>query len=107
MFIHCQDLIVKIKSNEIIVSSTDPKSTDEVQEIVQAEEDTRKNIRESRLKKYQEYADMDQQFQRRSLEGLDDCKKFFEESGAFKKEMLTCLNRMVVCMEQSNAYYCL
>ena len=106
-FTKCQELIAKIKSGEIIASSAAPKTATQVEEIVESEEAKRKNMRESRFKKFADMAEVEQHLQEKHLESLDGIQKHLEESGIFKKDLLSVLDRMVSCMEKSNAYYVL
>lgn len=106
-FTKCQELIAKIKTREIIASSTEPKTAAEVEEIVESEEARRKNMRESRLQKFTDMADMEQKLQQKHLDSLSGVEKHLEESIVFKKDLLSVLDRMVTCMEKSNAFYVL
>ena len=106
-FTKCQELIAKIKTGEIIATSTEPKTAAQVEEIVESEEAKRKNMRESRLQKFTDMADAEQKLQQKHLDCLTGVDTHLAESNAFKKDLLSVLDRMVTCMEKSNAYYVL
>lgn len=106
-FIECQELIGKIKSGEILAASKEPKTADEINEIVTDEELKRKNIRENRLVKWQEMAEQDQKFQKAALEGMIKCQEFLEDSKESRDKLFSLLERMVVAMEKNNTTYLL
>lgn len=85
-----------------MASSKDPKTGEEIEEIVETEETKRKNIRENRLAKWQEFADQDQQFQKAALEGMKICAAQITDAADARNRLFGLLERMVVAVERNS-----
>jgi hypothetical protein len=86
-----QKLIGQIKTKEVIASTSEPQTADEVKSKIQEETQQRKSIREDRLAQYLEMAQKDQAFQNEALEILTEIRQDLTELRTLRKELLSAI----------------
>jgi hypothetical protein len=100
-FEECKTLIGKVKGAEVLLSSSEPKTLEEVDAYTKEELTRRKNIRENRLEKYLEFAELDQTFQREALELLQEVKESLKQNYQLRGLIMNCLSTIANDISQN------
>ena len=82
------ELIDKIKVSEVLSSSAKPKVAAEVSIEIEEANNSRQNIRDIRLVRFEKLAESDQKFQQASLKGIEELQKSVVESRESKQQLL-------------------
>ncbi len=96
------ELIGKIKVSEVLSSSAKPKVAAEVSIEIEEANNSRQNIRDIRLVRFEKLAESDQKFQQASLKGIEELQKSVVESRESKQQLLLLLERLVTAVEKQN-----
>jgi len=97
------ELIEKLKANEVIVNSKYQKTANEVKNEIECGNNTRKNIRDNRLEKYERMAESDQKFQAEVMNGIESLRESMQEAKEMRKQTVAILERFVIAFEKSNS----
>ena len=96
-------MIEKLKANEVIVNSKYQKTANEVKNEIECGNNTRKNIRDNRLEKYERMAESDQKFQAEVMNGIESLRESMQEAKEMRKQTVAILERFVIAFEKSNS----
>ena len=96
------EMIGKIKGSEVLSSSAKPKVATEVSLEIEEANNSRQNIRDIRLVRFEKLAESDQKFQQASLKGIEELQKSVVESRESKQQWLLLLERLVTAVEKQN-----